>query len=233
MLALMLIGAYALNFSYDGEIFIEPGEERAVSIYIQSVNETGVYWMSCSSSLSVSCPNYIQVQADKEMEVLLNVHAELGEHPVNVTVGNKLIQFTVKSSNQTYVFYNTLAQYKETFSRLELRHGPHHLIELGKLLLSEGFVLYEKEEFRAVDGIAGNLDGILTEYYNEIQVIHVEEQPARLNLSFISIALVGAMFVLYVHKSRKPQQRPGTDEIGVLVQKEFGGVSVGEEERKT
>jgi hypothetical protein len=228
--ALLLVGAFALNFSYDGEIFVAPGVDKTVRIYVQSVNESGFYLVACSSDISVGCPNYIQVEPGKEIEVPLSVQAKLGTHPVNVTIGDKLIEFTVKASNQTCVFYNTLARHNKTFSRLEAKYGQHHLLELGKLLLSEGFSLYEMGEYPAAGGIAGNLDNILGEYYASLQAPEVEEEPARLNLSLIPILLVGAMFALYVRATRKPKPRPGTGELSKLLQKESGGAFVGRKE---
>ncbi|TRO61974.1 hypothetical protein E2P64_00360 [Candidatus Bathyarchaeota archaeon] len=230
LLAFLLLGTYALNFSYDGEVFVAPGEDKTIDIYIQSVNESGKYWVTCSSDMSMTCPNYVEVLAGKEMRVPLSFEAALGAYPVNVTIGKRLIQFVVKSSNQTHVFYDGLAQYEETFNNLETKHGPHHLIELGKLLVSEGFGLYEKGEYAAVDGVTGNLDKILGEYYAFLEAPEVEEEPARLGLSLAPVLGACALFALYVRSTRKPKQGPGTEELSKLLEKE--GVTIGGKEEK-
>ena len=209
-LALMLVmmGAFALNFSYDGEIFVEPGVEKTVHIYIQSINESGNYFVGCSSNLSMSCPNYVTVLAGKEIMVPLVLQAKRGFYPVNVTIGEKLIQFTVKSSNQTVVFYNRLVEYGEIFNRLEEKYGDHYLIEIGRELVSEGFLLYGQGEYAAAQGISENLNDILEEYYSTIQIPETEEEPTQLNMPLISLFVLGGMFGFYVYMTRKPVQRP-------------------------
>ena len=232
-LALMLVmmGAFALNFSYDGEIFVEPGVEKTVHIYIQSINESGNYFVGCSSNLSMSCPNYVTVLAGKEIMVPLVLQAKRGFYPVNVTIGEKLIQFTVKSSNQTVVFYNRLVEYVEIFNRLEEKYGNHHLIELGRELVSEGFLLYDRGEYAAAQGVTENLNEILEEYYSTIQISEYEE-PAQLNFPLISLFVSGGLFGFYVYMTRKPVQRPDAKELSMLLEKERGGVLVGGKEEK-
>ncbi|GEM_PF-5278235 len=229
LVAMMLLaGTFALSFSYDGEVFVTPGEERVVKIYLQSENESGVYPVTCSSSISVKCPNYVRINPGSETFVALELTAGIGRHLVNVSIGGRPIRFVVESSNHTDVFYNMLQRYNNSFFRLEARYGKSELLDLGKLLVSEGFSHYKKGEYPAVKGILENLETLLGEYYASIGT--VEEQPARLELSFIPLLLVGGMLGAYTIATRKPKRNSGAGELSKLMEKEFGGGVVGKKE---
>lgn len=225
LLMMLFSSTLALNYSYDGTVYVEPGIQASFPVYIQSgLNESGVFGIRCLSTARVLCPSSFTVQPGKEKSFSVSVTASLGSHNVGVWFGKDLLKFQVIASNQTQVFLDRLNKYDEIFTRLNRLYGDDPTINDALSMVEEGYTFYNKGDFDSARGVTENLASLLNEYYSTItpeKLNQPEKEPARLDIYIIPLLLlVGLVIVVYGRKNKKPALRTYVKELTTLVNKE-------------
>lgn len=225
LLIMVLSSSFALNYSYDGTIYVEPGIQTNFPIYVQSdLNESGTFGIRCISTARVRCPSSFTVQPGKEKNFTVLVTAELGSHKVNIWFGKDLLKFKVIASNQTRVFLDRLNNYDKIFTKLNRLYGNNFMINDALSMVEEGYTFYNEGDFDSVRGVTENLASLLKEYYNTItpEILNQpNKEPVRLNIYIVPLLLlVGLIIVVYGRKNKKPASRTYVEELTTLVRKE-------------
>ena len=219
---MLLINVFALNYSYDGLVYTEPGKTIAVPIYISSTNEEGLYRVKCISATHITCPSSFFVEPGKEKSFEVSITPGLGSYPVNIRIGNDLLEFEVISSDQIDVFFARLENYDDLFFRLEKNYGESPIINDAKLLIEEGYQAHGVGDFDALNGITDNLGSILSDYYDTLDPSNLfeAETPSKLKFSVIPLLLLVGLIIVLYKRPKKELKRTYVDELSTLVRKE-------------
>ena len=229
LIGMMLSMGFALNYSYDGLVYVEPGIQANFPIYIQSgLNESGTFGIRCLSTAKVICPSSFTVQPGKEKNFSVSVTAGLGSHNVSVWFGRDLMKFQVISSNQTKVFLDRLDNYENIFTRLNRLYGDDPVISDALSMVEEGYKFYDEGDLDSAKGVTENLASLLSEYYKTVtpeKLNQPEQEPVRLDIYIIPLLLlVGLVIVVYGRKNKEPALRTYVEELTTLVSKEEYGI---------
>ena len=226
LIAMLLIGAHAISFSYDKEIMILPDSGKTVSAYITDDKEVN-FFVRCISDLTVTCDNFVQVEPGKESRLNININADKrGRHKVSVRVGGEGFEFDVIVSDQVQFFINELNEYELLFTRLESKYGESPLLENGMTLIESGKYLYSQSDFMSIAGILDDLQKTLSDYYETVG-IPVEVERTQLGFSIIPILVVGGLLGFYHYRNWRKKTPPDAHGLEELVEKELGGLKVG------